>query len=270
MSIKSDPAKLLELGAHFGHQSKRWNPKMEPYLYKEEKGIHLFDLIKTEKALNEVLDLLSKESKEGKTFLFVGTKKQVKDVIKEIAEETGSFYVNERWLGGTLTNFKQIKKSIEKLEEMKEKREKGEYNEFTKKERLLLDREIARLERFFRGIVGLDGDPDYLIVIDVRKEKGAVVEARRKGVKIIGIVDSNSDPDLVDYVVPMNDDAIKPLGYVLHLFGDAIMEGKKSGKTNKIKSKTNKIKSKISKIKSKASKKTKKEKKVSSRKTSKK
>ena len=248
-SIKADPAKLLELGAHFGHQSKRWNPKMEPYLYKEEKGIHLFDLIKTEKALNEVLDLLSKESNKKKTFLFVGTKKQVKDVIKEVAEETGSFYVNERWLGGTLTNFKQIKKSVEKLEEMKEKREKGEYDEFTKKERLLLDREIARLERFFQGIVGLDGSPDYLIVVDVRKEKGAVVEARRKGVKIIGIVDSNSDPDMVDYVVPMNDDAIKPLEYVLHLFGDAIMEGKKSGKTDKKKSKAGKVKSKTKRVK---------------------
>jgi len=241
MSIKSDPAKLLEFGAHFGHQSKRWNPKMKSYIYKEEKGIHLFDLIETQKALDDVLDLLNKEAKEGKTFLFVGTKKQVKDVIKEVAEKTGSFYVNERWLGGTLTNFKQIEKSVEKLKEMKEKKEKGEYNEFTKKERLLLDREIARLERFFQGIVGLDGAPDYLIIIDVRKEKGAAIEARRKGVKIIGIVDSNSDPDLVDYVIPMNDDAIKPLEYVLHLFGDAIMEGKKSGK-EKTEKKTKKAK----------------------------
>jgi len=251
MSIKSDPTKLLEFGAHFGHQSKRWNPKMKPYIYKEEKGIHLFDLIKTQKALDEVLNLISKEAKEGKTFLFVGTKKQVKDVIKEVAEETGSFYVNERWLGGTLTNFKQIEKSIEKLKEMEEKKEKGEYNEFTKKERLLLDREIARLERFFRGIVGLNGTPDYLIIVDVRKEKGAAIEARRKGIKIIGIVDSNSDPDLVDYVIPMNDDAIKPLGYVLHLFRDVIIEGKKTGKTNKTKTKK-----KVKKIRKNNSKKT--------------
>lgn len=248
MNIKVDPAKLLELGAHFGHQSKRWNPKMEPYIYKEEKGIHLFDLIKTQKALEEVLEIVGKEAKKGKTFLFVGTKKQVKDVIKKVAEETGSFYVNERWLGGTLTNFKQIEKSVNKLKEMEEKKKKGEYNEFTKKERLLLDREIDRLKRFFQGIVDMAELPDYLIVVDIHKEKGAVIEARMKGVKTIGIVDTNSDPDLVDYVIPMNDDAIKPLEYVLHLFGEAIAGKKKSSNSAKVKNESKKTKKKVKKI----------------------
>jgi len=230
MAIKVSLKELLEAGAHFGHQSRRWNPKMEPYLYGVEKGVHLFDLTKTKKALEKTLEVLKEASGAGKVILFVGTKKQAKEKIREIAQATGCPYVNERWLGGTLTNFEQIQKSIKKLSEMKEKKEAGEYKHFTKKERLLLDREIARLERFFGGMANLEGLPDFLVVIDVKREAGAIKEAQMKGVATVAIVDSNSDPTGIDYVIPMNDDASKAIDYVLSLIQKAIQEGKTKSK----------------------------------------
>jgi small subunit ribosomal protein S2 len=218
---------LLETGAHFGHQVRRWNPKMKPFLYQEESGVHIFDLVKTKEALEEVLIVLKQASKEGKTITLVGTKKQVKEKIAQVANEANLFYVNERWLGGTLTNFEQLKKSLTKLERMKKDKEAKVYTSFTKKERLLLDREIVRLERFFGGLVGMNEKPDLMVIVDVKKEIGAAKEAKNTGVKTIGIVDSNSDPDLVNYAVPMNDDAKKALDYVLTLMMESIMEGKK-------------------------------------------
>ena len=218
--------KLIEAGAHFGHQVKRWNPRMKPYLYGVQGNVHIFDLVKTKECLDEALNVIKEAAKAGKSILIVGTKKQVKEKVSQIALETGTFYVNERWLGGTLTNFDQIKVSIQKLLDMRQKVDTGEYNKFTKKERLLIEREIARLERFFGGIKNLSSIPDLLIIIDTKKEKGAVREANFRGVETIGIVDSNSDPDLVDWPIPMNDDAIKALYYVLDLIKDAILKGK--------------------------------------------
>jgi len=228
MTVKVDVKKLLEAGAHFGHQARRWNPKMEPYLYGVQDGVHVFDLIKTKEALDQALDVLKEASKKGKKILLVGTKKQAKDKVREVAKSTGCFFVTERWLGGTLTNFDQMNKSLTKLSDMKKKMEAGDYKSFTKKERLLIEREIARLERFFGGLVGLSDLPDVMFIVDTKRQSGAVKEAKVKGVEVVGIVDSNSDPTLIDYPIPMNDDATRALEYVLDLVREAILEGKKS------------------------------------------
>ncbi|MGB6839314.1 MAG: 30S ribosomal protein S2 [Microgenomates group bacterium] len=226
MAVKVSLKELIEAGAHFGHQTKRWNPKMEEYLYGAQEGVHVFDLTKTKEKLEEALEILKTATKEGKKILLVCTKKQAKDKAKEVAEATGVFYVTERWLGGTLTNFEQINKSLKKLKEMKEKMAAGEYGHFTKKERLLLEREIARLERFFGGMAGMETIPDILVIVDTKKEAGAIKEAQKTGVETIGIVDSNADPTQIDYPIPMNDDATKALEYVLNLMQKAILEGK--------------------------------------------
>lgn len=221
---------LLEAGAHFGHQSRRWNPKMAPYLYGVVEGIHVFDLPKTKVALEEALEALTKAAAEGKVILLLGTKKQVKDKIIEVGQATGCPYVSERWLGGTISNFEQMKRTIDKLADMKVKMEKGDYAKFTKKERLLIERDIARMERFLGGIASLKALPDVLFVVDTHKEKGAVKEAVKAKIETVGIVDSNADPSAVDYPIPMNDDASKALAYVLDLVGAAIFEGKKKVK----------------------------------------
>lgn len=227
MTVRISLEELIKSGAHFGHQSRRWNPKMEKYLHGVKDGVHIFDLIKTKKALEEALEVLEDFSKKGKSIVLVGTKKQVKERVKETANEAGISFVNERWLGGTLTNFEMISRSIKKLSDMKTAKEEGEYNKYTKKERLLIDREIDRLERFFGGIAGLSKEPDLLIIIDTKREAGAVKEASRTGVKTIAIVDSNCDPDLVDYPIPMNDDATKALNYVLDLIKEVILKAQK-------------------------------------------
>jgi small subunit ribosomal protein S2 len=229
MTVNVSLKELVERGAHFGHQVKRWNPKMREYIYAVRDGVHIFDLTKTKPLLEDALNELTKLSSEGKSILFVGTKKQAKDKVRSVAKETGSFYMTERWLGGTISNFDQIQSSARKLVDMKAKMVKGEYSAYTKKERLLLDREIARLERYFAGVVGLDKTPDALFVIDIKKEFGAIREATNKGVEVIAIVDSNSDPLAVDFPIPMNDDATKVLDYVLDLAEEAILEGKKIG-----------------------------------------
>lgn len=226
MTITVSLDKLLEAGAHFGHQARRWNPKMAPYLYGVQEGVHVFDLTKTKPLLEEALAFLKKAHSEGKVILFLGTKKQVKNKIEEIATKYSCPYVSERWLGGTLSNFEQIKRSLDKLADMKAKKASGQYEKFTKKERLLIDREIVRLERFFGGITSLERLPDVLVVVDIHKEIGAVKEARKAGLTTIGIVDSNSDPTLVDYPIPMNDDAQSALEYILDLMGKAVSEGK--------------------------------------------
>jgi small subunit ribosomal protein S2 len=224
---------LIESGAHFGHQNRRWNPKMEPYLYGVQEGVHIFDLTKTKKCLEEALEFLKKSASEGKVILLVGTKKQAKDKTREVAERVGCPFVTERWLGGTLTNFEQIKRSIDKLAKMKEEKASGAYQKFTKKERLLIQREIDRLERFLGGLSTLNGMPDILVIIDTHKEVGVVKEAVKKGLTTVGVVDSNSDPTAVDYPIPMNDDATKAIEYVLEKVGGAIAEGKKKIKAKK-------------------------------------
>lgn len=236
MTIKVDAKKLMESGAHYGHQSRRWNPKMKPFLYGITDGVHVFDLIKTKELISEALNRLIEVAGEDKSILLVGTKKQAKDKIREIAQATGCLYVNERWLGGTLTNYSQIKKSTSKLSDMKKKMEAGEYKSFTKKERLLIEREIARLDRFFGGLSGMDKLPNTLVIVDTKRQGLAVKEAVACGIEIIGIVDSNSDPSSIDYPIPMNDDATKAIDYVLSLIRDAIIEGRRKKKK---KSKTN-------------------------------
>ncbi len=210
---------------------------MEEYLYGSKDGVHVFDLTKTKQHLEEALEVLKEASREGKNIVFVGTKKQAKEKIVEVAKRSGAFYINERWLGGIITNFQQIRRSTRKLSEMKQNFETGAYSEYTKKERLLLDREVKRLERFFGGIAELTDVPQLLIIIDTKREFGAVREALQAKVTTIGVVDSNSDPTLIDFPIPMNDDASKAVEYVLDLFADAIMEGKKSKDTKQAKSK---------------------------------
>ncbi|KKQ51819.1 30S ribosomal protein S2 [Candidatus Woesebacteria bacterium RIFCSPHIGHO2_01_FULL_39_17] len=226
MATKVSLKELISAGAHFGHQVKRWNPKMAPFIYGEKDGVHIFDLIKTKEKLEEALELLKLASKEGKSILFVGTKKQVKSKIAEVAKDTGAFYVNERWLGGTLTNFDQLLKSVKKLQELKSTMEAGGFKDRTKKERLLIDREIQRLSKFFGGLTGMSKIPDILVVIDIKREKTALSEANAKGVEVVALVDSNCDPTQVDYPISMNDDATRALEYVLGLMGEAILEGK--------------------------------------------
>jgi small subunit ribosomal protein S2 len=231
MAIDVSLEKLIEAGAHFGHQARRWNPKMEEYLYGTDQGVHLFDLTKTKPKIEEALEFLKKSAAEGKVILILGTKKQIKDKVAAVGQELGTPYVNERWLGGTISNFEQIKRSLKKLEEMKSNMATGGYNKFTKKERLLIEREITRLERFFGGVTGLTSIPDVLFVIDTKRESGAVREANFRKVPVVGVVDSNADPDATDYIIPMNDDASRALEYILDLAKEAIAEGKKSVKS---------------------------------------
>lgn len=226
MAVNISLEDLLASGAHFGHQVRRWNPKMGEYVYGEQDGVHIFDLIKTKEALEKALEVITEAAKAGKSILLVGTKKQAKDKVLEVAKESGISYVNERWLGGTITNFPQIKRSLDKLADMKAKLSSGFYAKYTKKERLLIEREIQRLERFFNGITGLTRTPDLLIIIDIKKESTVVREASRKGIPIVAVVDTNSDPTIVDYPIPMNDDATKALNLVLEYIKQALLEGK--------------------------------------------
>jgi len=235
--IKISLDELLDAGAHFGHQTRRWNPKMEEYLYGQENGVHIFDLTKTKPLIEDALNFITKSVKEGKTVLILGTKKQIKDKVAEVAEKAGVPYINERWLGGLISNFGQMKRSIKKMEELKVNMAGGVYDKFTKKEKLLIEREITRLERFFGGIKNLQNIPDVLFIVDTKREAGAVYEANAKKVPVVGIIDSNSDPDMVDYPIPMNDDASKALEYILGLVGEAIEAGKVKEKAVKVEEK---------------------------------
>ena len=239
MTVKISPEELLEAGAHYGHQARRWNPKMAPYLYGIENGVHVFDLIKTKEALEKALDFLTESVKAGKVVLLLGAKKQTQEIIAQIGKETGLPYISERWLGGTLTNFEQIRKSIKRLSEMKEKMASGEYNKYTKKERLLLDREIERLKKLFGGLSTLEKMPDVLFVVDTHRETAAIKEALKAKITTVGIVDSNSDPSIIDYPIPMNDDASKALELVLNWVKEALLEGKKGIKKTTEKEKKN-------------------------------
>jgi len=231
---------LLEAGCHFGHQTVRWNPKMKPYIFAARDGVHIFDLAKTKEGLEAATAYAKATASQGGKILFLGTKRQARDIVAETAKKVGMPYITQRWLGGTITNFEQIKKSLDKLAKMKEKRAAGEYNEFTKKEQLLLDREIARFEKFLSGLEGVTQLPEAIFIVDVKREYGAAKEAQRRGVKVIAIVDTNADPDVVDYVIPSNDDANKAIELVVESMGEAIEEGLKESKSkSKSKSKKN-------------------------------
>jgi small subunit ribosomal protein S2 len=227
MSVNITLEELLESGAHFGHQAKRWNPKMAPFLYDVKDGVHIFDLAKTREAMVEALEFISTSSREGKAILIVGTKKQVKQKVADVALATNCMYVNERWLGGTLTNFGQILATTKKLKDLKEKMAKNFFQGYTKKEKLLLERKIAKMEKFFGGIADISKYPDVMIVIDTHKEFGAVEEARKLNIPTVAVVDSNADPNEVTYPIPMNDDASKALDFVMDKIQEAILDGKK-------------------------------------------
>lgn len=229
--------KLLTAGAHFGHQMRRHNPKMRDYMFASKEGIFVFDLIKTKSKLEEALVRIYEVSKSGEDILILGTKKQSKDKVEEVAKEVGISYIIERWLGGTFTNFDQIKRSIRGLSDLKEKHSKAKSLGYTKKERLLMDRKIQKMTKTLGGIMEIEKLPAMMIVIDTHKEYSAMLEAKRVGVETVGVCDSNGDPALVDWVIPMNDDAVAGVEYVLELIRDAVAAGKKdlAGKAKKTK-----------------------------------
>lgn len=215
---------LLEAGVHFGHNTRRWNPKMKEYIYEERNGIYIIDLTKTEMLIEEAYKELYRIAQNGGTVLFVGTRKQTQDVIKEEAIRAGQFYVDQRWLGGTLTNFKTIRKSIGRLFKIEEMEEDGTFEVLPKKEVSLLKKEKEKLEKYFSGIRDMRQMPDAMIVVDPKTEHNAVAEARKLGIPIFALVDTNCDPDEVDYVIPGNDDAIRSVKLIVATLANAIVE----------------------------------------------
>ena len=218
---------LLEAGVHFGHSVNKWNPKMEPYIYAAKQGVHILDLDQTAKLLKEAGEYLFDVASRGGQIIFVCTKKQVAQIAKDQALRCGAMYMNERWMGGTITNFKIIKKSIDKLVNLKKKRDNEELDMYTKKERLLIDREIERLERFFGGVVGLKGEPQAIVVVDARRERTAINECQIFDVPVVALIDTNSDPTDVAKLIPGNDDAAKSVGKVLGVLADCVELGYK-------------------------------------------
>lgn len=221
---------LLEAGVHFGHQTRRWNPKMKEFIFGERNGIHIIDLQKTQRYFREAVKFVTEAAREGKTFLFVGTKRQAQDAIAEEAQRCGQFYVNQRWLGGLLTNFQTIQKSIRRLQEIEQMKADGRFAQFPKKEAIRLERKRALLERNFMGIKTMTRLPDVLFVIDTEKEAIAIKEARRLGIPIVAVVDTNCDPEGIDYPIPGNDDALRAVRLFVSKIADAIIEGRQMAK----------------------------------------
>lgn len=217
---------LLEAGCHFGHQGRRWNPKMKPYIYTKKEGVHIFDLAKTAAGLKAAMNFVRDLTSQGKTIIFVGTKRQASEIIAEEAAKAGLPFVNMRWLGGTITNWDEIKKRLEHMKDLETKKQKGELKLYTKKENVLFDREIDKLNRFIGGLRNLNGLPDAIFVVDVKKEIAAVREARTKGIPVVALVDSNADPDLIDYVIPGNDDAVHSIKLIVSKLAQAAQDGK--------------------------------------------
>jgi small subunit ribosomal protein S2 len=217
---------LLEAGVHFGHQTKRWNPKMQKYIFGERNGIYIIDLQKTLKKFREAYAFVRELAASGGSVLFIGTKKQAQDTVLDEATRCAMFYVNQRWLGGTLTNFETIRKSIGRLKKLEEMKEAGEWERLPKKEALELDRERQKLEKALIGIKAMEQLPSTVFIIDPRKEKIAVAEAQRLGIPIVAIVDTNCDPTGIDYPIPGNDDAIRAVRLITSRVADAILEGR--------------------------------------------
>jgi small subunit ribosomal protein S2 len=217
---------LLEAGVHFGHQTRRWNPKMGEYIFTERNGIYIIDLQKTVKKVEQAYNFIKELSEEGKDILFVGTKKQAQESVEQEAKRSNMFYVNQRWLGGTLTNFKTISKSIKKLHELEKMEEDGIFDVLPKKEVIKLKSERDKLEKFLGGIKNMKKLPGALFIVDPRKEKIAIAEAKKIGIPVVAIVDTNCDPDEVDYVIPGNDDAIRAVKLLTAKMADAILEGR--------------------------------------------
>ena len=217
---------LLEAGVHFGHQTRRWNPKMGEYIYMERNGIYIIDLQKTVKKLEEAYSFVRSVAENGQSVLFVGTKKQAQDAVKEEAERVGMFYVNARWLGGMLTNFKTMRTRVERLAQLKKMQEDGTFDMLPKKEVIKLLHEMEKLEKYLGGVKEMKKLPGALFVVDPRKEHNAIAEARKLHIPIVAIVDTNCDPDEVDYVIPGNDDAIRAIRLISAAMANAVVEGR--------------------------------------------
>ena len=217
---------LLEAGVHFGHQTRRWNPKMAEYIYMERNGIYIIDLQKTVKKLEEAYAFVRTVAENGQSVLFVGTKKQAQDAVKEEAERVGQFYVNARWLGGMLTNFKTMRTRVDRLAQLKKMQEDGTFDMLPKKEVIKLLHEMEKLEKYLGGVKEMKRLPGALFVVDPRKEHNAIAEARKLHIPIVAIVDTNCDPDEVDYVIPGNDDAIRAIRLISATMANAVVEGR--------------------------------------------
>ena len=217
---------LLEAGVHFGHQTRRWDPKMAEYIFQARNGIHIIDLQKTSKKIDEAYAFLKEQVEEGKTVLFVGTKKQAQECVKEAAEKSGMYYVDQRWLGGMLTNFDTIRTRVQRLKDLEKMQEDGTFEVLPKKEVILLKKEMEKLEKNLGGIKDMEEIPGVIFLVDPKKEHIAVLEAKKLGIPVIGLVDTNCNPEEVDYAIPGNDDAIRAVKLITDVMANAIIEGK--------------------------------------------
>ncbi len=217
---------LLECGVHFGHQTRRWNPKMKPYIFTERNGVYIIDLQKTVKGLENAYNFIREVSKDGGNILFVGTKRQAQETVKEEALRCGQYYINQRWLGGLMTNFQTIRKRVNRMIELRKMDQEGELDKYSKKDAILLRKQLAKLEKYLGGIANMKGVPDAVFLIDPRREDIAVLEARKLGVPVVAIVDTNCDPDFIDFPIPGNDDAIRAIKLISKLMADAFIEGR--------------------------------------------
>lgn len=219
-------AQMMESGVHFGHQTRRWNPKMSPYIYTSRNGVHIIDLVQTAQLMDEAYNYVRQGSEQGKKFLFVGTKRQAAGIVAQEALRCGSHYVNQRWLGGMLTNWSTIKTRVDRLKELERREESGALDLLPKKEASVLRRELAKLQKYLGGIKTLRKVPDVVIIVDQRREYNAVQECQKLGVEIVSMLDTNCDPDLVDIPIPANDDAIRSIKLIVGKLADAIYEGR--------------------------------------------
>ena len=217
---------LLEAGVHFGHQTRRWDPKMAEYIFQARNGIHIIDLQKTSKKIDEAYAFLKEQAEEGKTVLFVGTKKQAQECVKEAAEKSGMYYVDQRWLGGMLTNFDTIRTRVQRLKDLEKMQEDGTFEVLPKKEVILLKKEMEKLERNLGGIKEMDKLPGVIFLVDPKKERIAILEAKKLNIPVVGIVDTNCNPQDLDYPIPGNDDAIRSVSLIADVMANAIIEGK--------------------------------------------
>jgi small subunit ribosomal protein S2 len=230
---KVELTQLIQAGAHFGHLTRRWNPKMKPYIFMEKNGIHIIDLKKTQSLISEAAEIMSKFVAEGRSVLFVGTKKQAKGVIESEARKCNSNWVSERWLGGMLTNFATIRKSVKRLNNIEKQETDGTFEKITKKERLFLSREKDKLKKVLEGVESMNKLPGALFIVDIKKESIAVKEAKRLNIPVFAIVDTNCDPDEIDYIIPANDDAVKTVELITKSIAEAVIEGQAKLKEKK-------------------------------------
>ncbi|MEZ2320714.1 30S ribosomal protein S2 [Microcoleus sp. EPA2] len=219
-------AQMLESGVHFGHQTRRWNPKMSPYIFTERNGVHIIDLVQTAQLMEDAYEYMRVASEKGKKFLFVGTKRQAAGIVAQEAQRCGAYYVNQRWLGGMLTNWTTIKSRVERLKDLERREETGALDLLPKKEASVLRREMVKLQKYLGGIKSMRKIPDGVVLVDQRREYNAVLECQKLGIPIVSLLDTNCDPDLVDIAIPANDDAIRSIKLIVGKLADAIYEGR--------------------------------------------